>query len=107
MSKLEYMMRPLVAFDPDNKDHRRYYAEFLKYGGWGRCPVRFVCPEDFGHDLPTMIKNSLIDYYVGKEFTAKELFRGPSRRRLMGTGAGGYGVVVAEKQQPKKTRKPL
>ena len=68
MSKLEYLARPLVAFDPNNKDHRRYYADFLEYGGWGKCPVRFICPEDVGHDVPTMIKNSLINYYVEREF---------------------------------------
>ena len=73
MSKLEYLMRPLVAFDPYNKDHRRYYAEFLEYGGWGKCPVRFVCPEDTGFDLPTMIKNSLIGYYVDREFGGGKL----------------------------------
>lgn len=73
MSKLEYLARPLVAFDPCNKDHRRYYAEFQEYGGWGRCPVRFVCPEDVGHDLPTMIKNSLIEYYVSREFGGNKL----------------------------------
>ncbi len=78
MSKLEYLMRPLVAFDPNNKDHRRYYAEFLEYGGWGRCPVRFVCPEDIGHDLPTMIKNSLIEYYVGREFGGTDLTKARS-----------------------------
>lgn len=105
MSKLEYLMRPLVAFDPSNKDHRRYYAEFLKYGGWGKCPVRFVVPEDCGMDLPTMIKNSLIEYYVSKEFKPKDLFREPTKRRLLGTGAGGFGIVVAEKPQFNRTRK--
>jgi hypothetical protein len=73
MSKLEYLARPLVAFDPYNKDHRRYYAEFIEYGGWGRCPVRFVCPEDTGFDLPTMIKNSLIQYYIDREFGGGKL----------------------------------
>lgn len=73
MSRLEYLMRPLVAFDPYNKDHRRYYAEFLEYGGWGKCPVRFVCPEDTANDLPTMIKNSLIQYYVDREFGGGKL----------------------------------
>ena len=68
MSRLEYLARPLVAFDPYNKDHRRYYAEFLEYGGWGRCPVRFICPEDSGSDLPTMIQRSLIGYYIDREF---------------------------------------
>jgi hypothetical protein len=68
MSRLEFYNRPLVAFDPYNKDHRRYYAEYLEVDGWGRCPVRFICPEDSGSDLPSMIKNSLIQYYVDREF---------------------------------------
>ena len=61
-----------MAFDPHNKDHRRYYAEFLKRGGWGQCPVRFICPEDHGGDLISMIKNSLIAYYIEKEFNVRE-----------------------------------
>jgi hypothetical protein len=68
MSKLEFFARPLVAFDPNNKDHRRWYHEFLEYRGWGKCPVRFVCPESTGHDLTIMIRNQLIEYYVHKEF---------------------------------------
>ncbi len=73
MSKLEYLMRPLVAFDAYNKDHRRYYAEFLEYGGWGRCPVRFIVAEDHGMDLPTMIKNRLCEYYISREFAGTDL----------------------------------
>ena len=73
MSKLEYYARPLVAFDPYNKDHRRYYAEFLEYGGWGMCPVRFVCPEGTGFDLPTMIHRALIGYYIDREFGGGKL----------------------------------
>lgn len=72
MSKLEFYCRPLVAFDPNNKDHRRWYYEFLEYGGWGHCPVRFVCPEAYGFDLPTMLKNALVQYYVEKEFSSKK-----------------------------------
>lgn len=73
MSRLEFLARPLVAFDPYNKDHRRYYAEFLEYGGWGHCPVRFIVPEDHGHDLPTMIQRALISYYIDKEFGGSKL----------------------------------
>jgi len=73
MSRLEYLMRPLVAFDPNNKDHRRYYAEFVEYGGWGRCPVRFIVPEDIGMDLPSMIKNRLIEYYIEREFGGSKM----------------------------------
>lgn len=68
MSKLEFFIRPLVAFDPSNKEHRRWYHEFMQYGGWGTCPVRFICPDDIGYDLTIMIRNELIDYYIKKEF---------------------------------------
>lgn len=78
MSKLEFYSRPLVAFDPYDKDHRRYYAEFLEYGGWGMCPVRFICPEDVGMDLPSMIKNSLVHYYIDREFGGTKLAKARS-----------------------------
>lgn len=68
MSRLEFYNRPLVAFDPANKEHRRWFHEFVEYGGWGHCPVRFICPTDIGYDLTIMIRNELIDYYVKKEF---------------------------------------
>lgn len=73
MSRLEFLARPLVAFNPYDKDHRRYYAEYMEYGGWGRCPVRFICPEDYGMDLPTMIHKRLIEYYVEREFGGGKL----------------------------------
>jgi hypothetical protein len=78
MSRLEYLARPLVAFDPYNKDHRRYYAEFLERGGWGSCPVRFICPEDSGSDLTVMIKNSLIYFYIEREFGGGKLAKARS-----------------------------
>ena len=71
MSRLEFYARPLVAFDPNNKDHRRWYYEFLEYRGWGKCPVRFICTEDHGSDLTVMIRNALVEYYVNKEFKPK------------------------------------
>ena len=73
MSKLAFFARPLVAFDPSNKDHRRYYAEYLEYGGWGRSPVRFACPDDHGFDLPGMIQKLLIQHYVDREFGGTKL----------------------------------
>jgi len=73
MSKLEYLARPLVAFDPSNKDHRRYYAEYLERGGWGRCPVRFICTEDHGDNLPALIQRILLAYYVDREFGGGKL----------------------------------
>jgi hypothetical protein len=67
MSKLQLFGRPWVVFDPENKQHRRWFAEFQKSGTWGRCPVRFVVNDDHG-DLLTMIQRELISHYVDKEF---------------------------------------
>ena len=67
MSRLELFGRPWTIFDPANKDHRRYYHQFVQTHSWGECPVRFVVPEDHG-DLVTMIQRNLIQYYVDKEF---------------------------------------
>ena len=67
MSFLELAGRNFVLFDPTNKEHRAFYYEFVETGTWGRCPIRFVVPEDHG-DLVTMIQRSLIKFYVDKEF---------------------------------------
>lgn len=67
MSRLELYSRPWVVFDPFNKNHREQYFNFIKTGTWGRCPYRFIIPDDQG-DLLTMIQRSLVRYYVEKEF---------------------------------------
>jgi hypothetical protein len=72
MSRLEYFSRPLVAFDPKNKDHRRWYYQFVETSSWGHCPVRFICPDDNGLDLTVMVRNQLIEYYIRKEFEQRE-----------------------------------
>lgn len=83
VSKLEFFARPLVAFDPANKQHRAWYYQFLKENGWGHCPVRFICPNDVGFDLTMMIRELLVDYYVNKEFaqtTKQKVDTKPKRR---------------------------
>jgi hypothetical protein len=67
MSRLEFHGRPFVAFDVEDKNHRRYFAQFQRMGTWGRCPVRFIIADDHG-DLITMIQRRLINYYVSREF---------------------------------------
>lgn len=95
MSRLEYYGRPLVAFDASNKEHRRYYAEFLKYRGWGRCPVRFIVTDEHGMDLPTMIRNKLCEYYVSQEFKREKLERNyPKQRKVIGLTNGGRGAIL-------------
>ena len=69
MSRLEYYNRPLVAFDPANKDHRAYFHQFLLTKAWGRCPVRFICPDEHGPGgVVDVIQRQLIEYYSRKEF---------------------------------------
>jgi hypothetical protein len=72
-----------VAFDPKNKDHRRWYYQFVEYGGWGTCPVRFICPDDIGHDLTIMIRNMMVDYYIRKEFerTAQKVVQKDAQKK--------------------------
>ncbi len=100
MSKLEFYSRPLVAFDPSNKDHRRYYHEFVKYGGWGGCPVRFICPNDTGFDLTIMIRNQLVEYYVEKEFE-----KGGRVRSKIGQVAAKLAAQKAKKSVDKSSKR--
>jgi hypothetical protein len=55
------------VFDPANREHRRWYNQFVTHQSWGRCPYRFIVPEDHG-DLITMCQRSLVKYYVQREF---------------------------------------
>ena len=92
MSKLAYHSRPWVAFDAANKEHRRYYAEFLKFNTWGRCPVRFLVTDEHGMDLPTMMRNKLCEYYVAQEFKGEK--KNPRGRKVIGLTSGGKGVIL-------------
>ena len=81
MSRLALHSRPFVVFDPSNREHRRWFAEFNRSAKWGSCPVRFVVEDDNG-DLVTMIQRRLIQYYVGREFapvTAKTVVKKPQK----------------------------
>lgn len=71
MSRLQLHGRPFVVFDPKNKNHRRWFADFNKNLSWGNCPVRFVLDEGDG-DLITQIQRQLIQFYVEREFGTDE-----------------------------------
>lgn len=69
MSRLEYYQRPLVAFDAEDADHRAYFHEYLIRKTWGRCPVRFICPDEHGPEgLVGIVQRQLVDYYLKQEF---------------------------------------
>lgn len=69
VSKLNLLSRPWAEFDTANKKHREYYAQFMKLGTWGRCPVRFVDQNDLGN-LAAAMQQSMVQYYTDKEFSA-------------------------------------
>jgi len=71
MSKIQMYGRPWAVFDPKNKDHRRWFADFNQNASWANCPVRFAVDDDAG-DLITMIQHKLIAYYTEKEFGKKQ-----------------------------------
>ncbi len=93
MSKLEYYARPLVAFDASNKEHRRFYYQFVQTRSWGRCPVRFIVPEATGSDLIKMIQTEMINYYVNKEFQDEKVVKG-HRARHVGLTSGGFELKI-------------
>lgn len=70
MTKLDYSNRPWVAFDAENKNHRRYFAEFQAKRTWGHCPVRFIVPDAHG-DLLSLIQEKLLAHYLQKEFISQ------------------------------------
>ena len=67
MSRLQLHGRQFMVFDPSDKQHRKWFADFNKNRSWSRCPVRFVVNDDHG-DLVTQIQRELIQHYVDKEF---------------------------------------
>jgi hypothetical protein len=67
MTRLSFEGRPWVAFDESNRQHRKWYFEFVKHKTWGRCPVRFIVTDDHG-DLLQMIQKRLNQFYTQREF---------------------------------------
>jgi hypothetical protein len=94
MSRLEYYNRPLVAFDPANKEHRRFYYNFLETNTWGTCPVRFICPAETGMDLVKMIQTQLVEYYVRQEFKHGEPKTRLRGKTSIGLTNGGFDLTI-------------
>lgn len=66
MSKLFVGGRPWVMFDPSKRQHREWFAEFVRNRSWTNCPVRFEVDGEPG-SVET-IKRILLEYYSLKEF---------------------------------------
>lgn len=64
---LNVASRPVVYFDVQDKEHRRYFAQFLIDRSWGHCPVLFYLEQGYS-DVPAMIQDKLTAWYLGKDF---------------------------------------
>lgn len=63
--------RPVVLFDPANKDHRRWAWQFFRDRSWKGCPVRFALPD--GEDnVCSMIERMMMSHYIQREFGSIE-----------------------------------
>jgi hypothetical protein len=60
--RLNLKLRPIVAFDVNNPQHRKDYARFLQTHSWGHCPVRYELDEVCG-EMQGAIQRRLLDYY--------------------------------------------
>jgi hypothetical protein len=67
MSILYRGNRPLISFNVENAEHRKWFAEFVKYNTWGKCPVRFLA-ESLDQDLVSHINGKMLAYYIKQEF---------------------------------------
>ena len=67
MSLLYLRSRPIVAFNANDPEHRRYYRQFIETRSWGTCPVRFMV-ESLNTDLLSHINREMLSWYVKHEF---------------------------------------
>jgi len=93
MSVLYLRSRPIVAFDVQNAEHRKWFAEFVKYNTWGQCPVRFMA-ESLDQDLVTYIEHKMLSYYVQQEF---ESGKGNTKGKTKPRAKKAPGVVSRRK----------
>ena len=103
MSILYRGIRPVVAFDVRDAQHRRWFAEFVKYQTWGRCPVRFMA-EALDQDLVSYISDKMLAYYVQQEFesgkpkTKNKSSTKPQTKGSRGSVRGQYTVQTQKGQ---------
>lgn len=67
MTILNVASRPAVYFNVQDKEHRRWFARFLRDRSWGDCPVQFYLEQGYS-DVPAMIQDKLAAWYLTREF---------------------------------------
>ena len=99
MSLIYLRSRPIVAFDETKAEHRKWFAEFVKYKTWGKCPVRFMA-ESMDIDLVSFIEHKMLHYYVTQEF---ESGKGKTKSKTKPRAKKALGTVSRRKSLQTKT----
>ena len=94
MSKLSLYCRPIVYFDPDNKLHRKYFADFVAKGSWRDCPVRFAVEEDHGNLIGYLQRKMIMWYAEQEEAGRLKSNSKPGRRQSLGVTTSGFELTV-------------
>jgi len=71
LDRLFMHTRPVVPFDPANSAHRRAVNTYVRTGGWGSTPMRFLLETPY-LDVPNMVSSRLLNYYLSREFKQVE-----------------------------------
>lgn len=69
---LNQNIKQYVQFNPNNNEHRKIAATFLKTQSWKHTNVRFIVERPFV-DVVTCITTKLAKYYAEKEFKEQTL----------------------------------
>lgn len=67
MTVLNVASRPTVYFDVTDREHRKWFAKFLRNRSWRYCPVQFYLEQGYS-DVPAMIQDKMSAWYLGREF---------------------------------------
>jgi hypothetical protein len=103
MSLLYLRARPIVAFDANNPEHRRYYRQFIDKRSWGTCPVRFMA-ESLNTDLLSHINREMLSWYVKHEFK-NATSKNKNAKNAKPKSSGSLRVVRRKQPVQAKTNK--
>lgn len=59
----------MIAFDVNDEQHRKWFADFRAAASWKQCPVRFAALP--GRTVVATIEQQVIDYYLTREVWTK------------------------------------
>jgi hypothetical protein len=71
MSILYNNLRNTIEFDPEKREHRMLFNDFMGGYNWGAMPYRFKVSDTPHTDLVSAIQSKMIAHYMSNEFGKK------------------------------------